>query len=266
MAESDMNVVTNDGTVAKALSVLDQVTAMGRPVRMRELLETSEFPKPTLYRFLQTLTNQRMLSYDKEQQTYAPGIRLVRLAHAAWSQASLAPIAAPHISALAASLREAIHLAQIDNGQVVFVDKRQASNQFATLARAGQVAPAYCTGVGKAILANLPQEEQAQALRQQAFLKYTDATHTSAETLLRELNQIRSEGVAFDREEHEVGIISIAAPILTDAGLVVGAVSIATATNRHTLEGLNAFRPALLDCAALIGAEAQSWQSPSVPS
>lgn len=261
-----MNVVTNDGTVAKALSVLDQVAAMGRPVRMRELLETSEFPKPTLYRFLQTLTNQRMLTYDKELQTYAPGIRLVSLAHSAWSQASLAPIAAPHISSLAGSLREAVHLAQIDNGQVVFVDKRQASNQFETLARAGQVAPAYCTGVGKAILANLSKEKQAQALRQQAFHRYTDATHTSAETLLRELELIRSEGIAFDREEHEVGIISIAAPILTDTGRVVGAVSIATATNRHTLEGLNAFRPALLDCAALIGAEAQSWQSPSAPS
>ena len=250
-----MNVVNSDGTVAKALSVLDQVTAMGRPVRMRELLETSEFPKPTLYRLLQTLTSQRMLSYDKDQQTYAPGIRLVSLAHSAWSQASLAPIAAPYISALGERLREAIHLAQIDNGQVVFVDKRQASSRFATLARTGQVAPAYCTGVGKAILAHLEPEAQAQALQQQAFLKYTDATHTSTETLVRELEQIRA-----------AGIISIAVPILTDAGRVVGAVSIATATHRHTLDGLNAFRPALLECATRIGAEAQSWQSPSVPS
>ena len=168
--------------------------------------------------------------------------------------------------ALGERLREAIHLAQIDNGQVVFVDKRQASSRFATLARTGQVAPAYCTGVGKAILAHLEPEAQAQALQQQAFLKYTDATHTSTETLVRELEQIRAEGIAFDREEHEAGIISIAAPILTDAGRVVGAVSIATATHRHTLDGLNAFRPALLDCATRIGAEAQSWQSPSVPS
>lgn len=259
-----MNVVTGgDGTVAKALSVLDQVAGMGRPVRMRELLETSQFPKPTLYRFLQTLTNQGMLSYDKENQTYAPGLRLVRLAHAAWSQASLAPIAKPHIDSLASNLREAIHLAQIDNGQVVFIDKRQASSQFATLAQAGQVAPAYCTGVGKAILAHLPDDERDHALRQQAFMQYTAATHTSAGTLLRELQDIRREGVAFDREEHEAGIISIAAPILTPANRVIGALSIATATNRHTLEGLISFRPALLECAAKIGTEAQSWQSPS---
>jgi IclR family KDG regulon transcriptional repressor len=265
MEHEAVGVATGDGTVGKALSVLDQVASVGRPIRMRELLETSEFPKPTLYRFLQTLTNQGMLSYNPEHQTYAPGLRLVRLAHSAWSQATLAPIARPHLEALAASLREAVHLAQIDNGQVIFIDKRQASTQFATLAQAGKVAPAYCTGVGKAILAFLPDEERDQALRQQAFLKYTDATHASAETLMSELHTIRAEGIAFDREEHEAGIISIAAPILTPSHRVVGSISIATATNRHTLEELYKFQPALLEAAQKIGAEAQSWQSPSLP-
>lgn len=260
-----MGVVTGDGTVGKALTVLDQVAGIGRPVRMRELLETSEFPKPTLYRLLQTLTNQGMLTYNTEAQTYAPGIRLVRLAHVAWSQASLAPIARPHVDALAANLREAVHVAQIDNGQVVFVDKRQASTKFSTLAQAGQVAPAYCTGVGKAILAFLSEEDLEQALLQQAFHQYTPATHTSANTLRAELETIRAEGIAFDREEHAAGIISIAAPILTPSRRVVGSISIATATNRHSLEGLGKFRPALLECAQKIGAEAQSWQPPSLP-
>ncbi|SFR43845.1 transcriptional regulator, IclR family [Yoonia tamlensis] len=260
-----MGVVTGDGTVGKALTVLDQVAGIGRPVRMRELLETSEFPKPTLHRLLQTLTNQGMLTYDPDAQTYAPGIRLVRMAHIAWSQASLAPIARPHIDALAANLREAVHVAQIDNGQVVFVDKRQASTKFSTLAQAGQVAPAYCTGVGKAILAFLPKPELKQALQLQAFHRYTPATHTNAETLKAELATIRKDGIAYDREEHAQGIISIAAPILTPANRVVGAMSIATATNRHSLDGLEAFRPALVECAQKIGAEAQSWQPPSLP-
>lgn len=255
---------SNDGTVGKALSVLDQVAGIGRPVRMRELLETSEFPKPTLYRFLQTLTNQGMLSYDPDNQTYAPGIRLVRLAHTAWSQASLAPIAKPHVDLLASTLREAVHLAQIDNGQVVFIEKRQASSRFATLAQAGQVAPAYCTGVGKAILAFLPEDARLHALQQQAYHQYTSSTHGSEKTLADELVEIREAGVAFDREEHEAGIISIAAPILTPNERVVGAISIATATNRHSLEELVNFQPALLECAGNIGADAQSWQPPSL--
>ena len=94
--------VTGDGTVGKALEVLDQVAAFGRPVRFSDVLARSEFPKPTLYRFIQTLTNQGMLQYDPERQTYAPGLRLVRLAHAAWAQSSLAPVARPHVDALSA--------------------------------------------------------------------------------------------------------------------------------------------------------------------
>jgi len=258
-----MGAVNADGTVGKALDVLDQVAAFGKPVRFSELLEQSAFPKPTLYRLLQTLTNQGMLGYDADRQTYVPGVRLVKLAHAAWAQSSLAPIARPHIDKLAANVREAVHLAQIDNGQVLFIDKRQTSQKFATLAQAGQVAPAYCTGVGKVILAFLTAERRDHALQQQAFMKYTPATHDSAESLTVELDEIRKKGIAYDREEHERGIVSIAAPILTSNDRVVGALSIATSTSRFSLGDLDQFRPQLLETAHSIGTDAQSWQFPS---
>lgn len=258
-----MGAAKADGTVGKALDVLDQVAAFGRPARFSELLQHSEFPKPTLYRLLQTLTSQGMLSYDSDRQTYAPGVRLVKLAHSAWSQASLAPIARPHIDRLAAHVDEAVHLAQIDNGQVLFIDKRQTSEKFATLAQAGQVAPAYCTGVGKVILAFLSPERRDRALQQQAFMKYTPSTLDSVEKLESELKTIRIEGVAYDREEHDRGIISIAAPILTRGDHVVGALSIATSTARYSLDALEKFRPSLLEVATQIGTDAQSWQFPS---
>jgi hypothetical protein len=109
------------------------------------------FPKPTLYRFVQTLTNQGMLAFDAERQTYSMGLRLVRLAHAAWRHSSLASVARPFIEALAEEIGEAIHLAQIDHGHVLFVDKYKATDKFDTLAQAGKIAPGYCTGVGKVI-------------------------------------------------------------------------------------------------------------------
>jgi IclR family KDG regulon transcriptional repressor len=70
---------------------------MRPPVRFSELLDESPYPKATLYRFVQTLTTQGMLSFDPERQTYAPGLRLVRLAHAAWQASSLAPNRAAHL-------------------------------------------------------------------------------------------------------------------------------------------------------------------------
>ena len=255
-----MTRTVGDGTVGKALDVLEHVASFGRPVRFTEVLAETPYPKPTLYRLLQTLHRQKMLTYDAERQTYAPGVRLVRLAYSAWSQASLAPIAKPFLEELVAEVGEAVHLAQIDQGQVLFIDKRKSTDMFETLARAGQIAPAYCTGVGKAILAFLPDAERERAIRQQAFMPYTPSTHTSAESLRTDLDEIRNAGVAHDREEHERGIISIAAPILTDTGQVVGALSIATSTSRHSLEGLSQFKNTLLRTASKIGAEAQSWQ------
>ena len=94
-------------------------------------------------------------------------------------------------------------------------------------------------------------------------MKYTKATHAGPQALSAELDSIRTEGVAYDREEHETGIISIAAPILTKTGFVIGAVSVATTTTRHDLAGLETFRPMLLETAHQIGAEAQNWQSPT---
>lgn len=255
--------VVNDGTVGKALEVLDLVASLGRPVRFTELLSLSKFPKASLYRFLQTLTNQGMLSYDLKTQSYAPGLRLVRLAHSAWRQSSLAPVARPYLDALAQETGEAVHLAQLDHGHVLFVDKRKGTDNFDTLAQAGKVAPSYCTGVGKAILAFMPEAARDLALQQQAFLKYTPATHDSTATLVEELNEVHADGIAHDREEHEVGIISIAAPILTDGDTVIGALSIATTTSRHTLDTLNAFRPALLETATQIAKAASTWQFPT---
>ena len=253
----------SDGTVGKALEILDAVAEVGRPVRFTELLENSPYPKATLYRFLQTLTNQNMLEYDELTGTYSMGIRLMRLAHAAWQNASLAPIARPFIEDLAALVGETVHLAQLDNGQVLFVDKLRATDRFQTLAQVGQIAPAYCTGVGKAMLAFIAPKRLQIVLQQQSYFQYTPATHTSGDSLMQELEVIRAEGIAFDREEHEQGINSIAAPILSQNGRIIGAISIASATNRFDPAALMQFREPLLETAKKIGEEATSWQFPS---
>jgi len=255
--------IQGDGTVGKALEILDSVAEFGRPVRFTELLENSPYPKATLYRFRQTLTNQKMLEHNPATGTYSLGIRLMRLAHTAWKNASLAPIARPHIEALASAVGETVHPAPLDNGQVLFVDKLHASNHFHTLAQVGQVAPAYCTGVGKAMLAFIAPKRLQITLQQQSYFQYTPTTHSSAQSLMAELKNIQTEGIAFDREEHEAGINSIAAPILSNNGRIIGAISIATATNRFDVDGLLQFRDPLLKTAQKIGEDATSWQFPS---
>ena len=252
----------NDGTVGKALDVLDMVAAIGRPVRFTELLATSPYPKATLYRFLQVLTHQGMLSYDTDRQTYALGVRLVRLAHAAWSQSSLAPLARPHLDALSAQLGETIHLAQLDQGQVLYVDKRNAARPVEMFSQAGKVGPAYCTGVGKAMLAYLPEEALEAALLRQSFHRFTPHTLDTQSALLDELAAIRERGYGFDREEHEPGIICVAVPILTDAQRVIGALSVTSTLARTSLDALEALAPEIQTTATLIAKEARDWRFP----
>ena len=254
---------SGDGTVGKALEVLDQVASFGRPVRFSELLETSPYPKATLYRFVQTLTNQRMLSLDPDRGTYAPGVRLVRLAHAAWQTASLAPLARAEIDKLSAEVGETVHLAQLDHAQVIYVDKRNATNPVPMFSQAGKVGPAYCTGVGKAMMAYLPEDELTPVLEQQSYHKFTDTTHTSADSLRTELNDIRTNGYGFDREEHEPGIICVALPILTANGRVLGALSVTSTTARTNLAGLEGLAPRIKATAQAISQEASNWHFPA---
>lgn len=251
-----------DGTVGKALQVLDLVASFGRPVRFGEVLEHSDFPKASLYRFVQTLTNQGMLAYDPERQTYAPGLRLVRLAHSAWEQSSLAPIARPHLDALSAEVGETVHLAQLDHAQVLYVDKRNATVPIEMYSQAGKVGPAYCTGVGKAMMAFLPSAHLDDVIAQQSFHRFTEHTLTSPQELRAELHDIRSNGYGFDREEHEPSIICVALPILTASGRVLGALSVTSSTNRTNLAALEALVPLVRRAATAISTEAESWRFP----
>ena len=257
-----MGRVTGDGTVGKALEVLDQVAAFGRPVRFSELLAQSPFPKPTLYRFVQTLTNQQMLSYDPDRQTYAPGVRLVRLAHAAWEQSTLAPVARPHVDALSKAVGETVHLAQLDSAQVLYIDKRNAGQPVEMYSQAGKVGPAYCTGVGKVMLAFLEPSAAAAIIEQQSFHVFTEHTLDTPDALRDELSDIRANGYGFDREEHEPGIICVAMPILSETGRVLGALSVTSTTGRTNLAGLEAYVPILQETATKIARDAQNWSFP----
>lgn len=255
-------VMSGDGTVGKALDVLDQVAGYGRPVRFATLLADSPFPKATLYRLLQTLANQQMLEYDADSQTYRPGVRLVRLAHSAWTHSSLAPVARPHIDRLSAEVGHTVHLAQLDNAQVLYVDKRNAAQPVEMFSDAGKVGPAYCTGVGKAMLAYLGEHDLARAIGQQSFHRFTENTYTTRAALCDELKAIRTRGYAFDREEHEPGIICVAVPILASTGSVLGGLSITGATRLISLEHLEALAPRLQHTAQAIAVEAEAWRFP----
>lgn len=253
-----------DGTIGKSLDLLDMVAAAPQPLRFADLLSLSGHPKATLHRHLKTLVSQDMLSFDAERQTYSLGVRLVVLAHAAWRQSSLAPVARPFVDRLAHDTGLTVHLAQLAGAQVLYVDKRNARQSVEMFSQAGRVGPAYCTGVGKAMLAYLAETQLDTILEQQSFHGFTETTQTTAPTLKAELAVIRAQGVSYDREEHERGIICLAAPILSAAGLPLAAVSVTTTTQQSSLEALTELKPLLLQAARDISNVAQAWRFPTM--
>lgn len=252
----------SSGTVGKALSVLDGVAAFERPVRFNDILEKSNYPKATLYRILQNLVTEDLLSYDRKWQTYSLGVRLVRLAHSAWTQASLAPVAYPHLTALSEATGETIHLAQLDGPHVLYLDKRDSKRRVNMFSEAGKVGPAYCTGVGKAMLAHLPDQELRRVLAQQSFHRFTESTICSRKELTVELEQVRKRGYALDREDHEPGIICVAVPILSGTSQMMGAISITSTSARTSLGRLEEFVPDLKRAAGAIASAAEYWRFP----
>lgn len=257
-----MTATAGDGTVAKALDVLDLVAGFGHPVRFSDLLDHSPYPKATLYRLLQTLVAQRMLSFDADRSTYTMGLRLVRLAHAAWEQSALAPIARPHLDDLSAKVGETVHLAQMDHAQVLYVDKRNARDPIPMYSQAGKIGPAYCTGVGKAMLAYLPEADLPGILSQQSWHPFTAKTITSDAAMAKELATIRARGFALDDEEHEPGIICVAVPILSTGGALLGALSVTSTTARTNPSALADLAPLISSIARNIGQETTDWRFP----
>lgn len=244
------------GTVGKAIGVLEAIAEAEGPLRFGDLLKRQPYPKATLHRLLKALTSNGMLAYDERSQTYHLGLRLIRLASGAWTRATLAEAARTTLDELARDIGETLHLAMLDGGQVLYVDKRTSDRSVAMFSSTGKVGPAYCTGLGKAMLAFLPEAQMEQAIERQAFHGFTDSTYTTPAALRAELAAIRQRGFAYDREEHEANIICIAVPVLSRWHRVFGGLSVTSTTYLSDLSTLEGYAPRLQEAAQTIAAEA----------
>jgi IclR family KDG regulon transcriptional repressor len=244
--------------ISRALHLLDLVAAAGGPVRFADVQKSSPLPKATLSRLLRQLEAEGMLAFDPLSQRYRLGLRLIRLAHGAWQTASLVEVARPVIDRLAKAFETTVHLACLDHGQVLYLDKRVPRPTINMFSAPGRVGPAYCTGLGKAMLAFLPEESRRGAIGQQAFFPHTARTITSAEALEREFARIRARGYSLDDEEHETTVICVACPILAADGAVLGAISATSTTHVTTLADLAGRAGDLREGAAEIAREAET--------
>src|SRR5260370_11777885 len=205
-------------SLRKAIRVLEAFTMREPRLPLTEIARRVGLPLSTAHRILATLHGEGFVDRDADRDQYRLGIRLLELGSIVLSTMELHREALPFIESLAHESGETVHLGILDGTQVVSIEKMDSPHGLASNVTIGKGAPAYCTGVGKALLAFQP-DTVVEAVWRQGLTRHTPNTITSARRLREELARVRSVGYAVDNMEHEVGVRRNAAPILnpTDA-------------------------------------------------
>jgi DNA-binding IclR family transcriptional regulator len=216
---------------AKALELLSVFSFREPRLSLADLAARTGIPRATAFRLLSTLEQSGFLA--KDHGAYQLGIKCFVLGNIVAGGLDLRETAHPHLVALRDTTRETTQIAILDHWQVVYLERVLSPFPAGLMrTRAGAILPAYCTGLGKTLLAYSPEADVGAWAARQKFPALTSHTITSAKRLLRELRVIRERGYGIDDEEREKGVRCLAAPVRNHNGDVVAAVSVAGPTDR----------------------------------
>ncbi len=201
----------------------------GGVLSLAELTRRSGLAKPTVHRICADLVARRIL--ERTAGGYRLGIRLFELGNQVPVHRSLREVALPFLEDLYEATHELVHIAVLDGSDVVCVEKIASHRAMPSPARVGGRDPAYCTGVGKALLA-FSAPEALDGVLARGLAPRTPYTIVLPRLLREQLDEIRRTAVAYDREELTIGMTCVAAPVLGADGLAVAALSVSGPTTR----------------------------------
>ena len=230
---------------------------------LADVSQELRLPKSTVFRMVGTLELRGYVRRDPRSGRYRLGIRAMELGTAVLNHLELREVARPELEALVEETREIAHLAALDEGDVVYIDKVESPQPIRIYSRIGRRAPAYCTGVGKALLSGLDEAALQAYLDSHPLRRFTASTITDRSRLLEEIRAVRERGYALDMEEHEEGVRCVAVPLFDYTGQVVAAVSITAPAIRMGMERIQALIPRMLELGARIS-RALGYPGPSL--
>jgi DNA-binding IclR family transcriptional regulator len=240
---------------AKALDLLGTFSLRESRLSLAELAGRTGIPRPTAFRLLTTLEQSGFVA--KAGGGYQLGIKCFILGNVVAATLDLREKARRHLEELRDTTGETVHLAVLEAWHVVYLERLQSPHPIGFMrSRIGAVVPAYCTSLGKTLLAFAPPAGVEAWLRTQTLKALTPDTITSSRKLMKGLRTIRERGYAIDEQEHEVGVRCVAAPIFSHSGQVVAAISVAGPAERmpRPLVG-SAMAAAVVDVARAISSE-----------
>jgi IclR family pca regulon transcriptional regulator len=252
---------TYSQSLERGLSILSSFNSARPLLGVSELAREIGLSRSTTHRYVATLAALGYLEQDGLTRRYRLGPRVLDLGFSAINSMELREISVPHLQRLSDETGHTVNMAILDGADIVYVERcrssRQGQREIDLNLHVGSRLPAYCTSMGKVLLAYLPNGERDAAVDRVELTQRGPNTLTQRSALLAELERVRRQGLAVNNEELAFGLRSIAAPVRDHEGEAAAAINLAVHRSWVSAEDLvKRFGPALKQTAADISARA----------
>lgn len=236
------------GGFAKGLSVIEAFGKGQNRLTIAEVARLANLDRASARRCLLTLVEKGFAATDDRYFELTP--RILQLGHS-YLAASLPRLIRPSLTQLADTLRESCSAAVLDGTEVVYIARASHHRIMGAGLHPGSRLPAYCTSLGRVLLAALPDEQAREVLEASDRLPLTNNTLTSVKSLMAELKKVRAQGYSYVDQELELNSRSIAVPLRNFSGEPVAAVTVGLHVSRSSPERVKTeILPAMLEMQA----------------
>lgn len=240
-------------TIERAFTIIELLGNADYYLGISEVAQRSDLPLATTHRLLSTLLQLGYVEQNPETNKYTLGVRILQLRGAVIEQLNLGVQAMPIMKMLMDRVGETVHLAVLNEGEIVYIERVEGLRTQGMYTRIGKRAPAHCTALGKAMLSNLPEDLWYHDVVNRRGLKaFSETTITSIGVLRRDLQHTRERGYAVDNGETGELVRCVAAPIRDYTGQVVAALSISGPQSQITVDRVADLGSAVCKAAEMI--------------
>lgn len=239
-------------SVDRALNILGLLGTVDDELGVTEISKMLGLHKSTIYGLLKTLETRGYVEQNLDSCKYRLGLMLFELGNRVKNNLDLKNISDYYLEQLRKSTGETVHLAIMDSGEVVYIDKKESSESMRMVSQVGKRLPMHCSGIGKALLSHLTDSQIEEIITAKGLSKMTPNTIVDLKRLREELEVIRKQGYAIDNEEISEGLICVAAPIRNYSSEVIAAISVAGPKARINEEKLKDVKRHVLNISQII--------------
>lgn len=223
-------------SLARGLAVVQAFSDARKPQTIASISQKTGIPRAAVRRCLHTL---RELGYvDAELNNFSLRPKVLTLGYSYMSSTPLTVSAQPYLNNISRALNESSSLAVLEDGEILYVARAATSRVMSVALNAGSRLPAYCTSLGRVLLAHLPAEQLDAYLDKTRLRPMTEKTVVDQARLRELLTQVRRDGYAINDEELELGLRSIAVPVRGASGTVLAALNVGAQAARVSVQQL----------------------------